>query len=87
MRPEATHKQREAELDRWYRDQLKALVAPMFTKCQAKLGAEASAWGVKRMKRSGAAAHWPAGACGSVLDWPRSRSNASSTSWRTNCCT
>lgn len=37
-------------LDRWYRDQLKALVAPMFAKWQAKLGVEASAWGVKRMK-------------------------------------
>lgn len=50
MRSGATHKQREAVLDRWYRDQFKALVAPMFAKWQAKLGAEASAWGVKRMK-------------------------------------
>lgn len=37
-------------LDRRYRDQLKALGAPMFAKWQAKLGVETNAWGVKRMK-------------------------------------
>jgi len=50
VRPGATRKQREAVLDRWYREQLKALLAPMFTAWQAKLGVQASAWGVKRMK-------------------------------------
>ena len=37
-------------LDRWYREQLRTLAAPMFTSWQAKLGVHASAWGVKRMK-------------------------------------
>ncbi len=50
VRPGASQAQRAAVLDRWYREQLKALVAPMFTAWQAKLGVQVSAWGVKRMK-------------------------------------
>jgi hypothetical protein len=50
VRPGASQAQRAAVLDRWYREQLKALVKPMFATWQAKLGVQASAWGVKRMK-------------------------------------
>lgn len=50
VRPGASQAQRAAVLDRWYREQLKAAVAPMFTQWQAKLGVQARAWGIKRMK-------------------------------------
>ena len=50
VRPGASQAQRAAVLDCWYREQLKALVTPMFATWQAKLGVQASAWGVKRMK-------------------------------------
>ena len=50
VRPGASQAQRAAVLDRWYREQPKALVAPMFTTWQAKLGVQGSAWGVKRTK-------------------------------------
>lgn len=50
VRPGASQAQRAAVLDRWYREQLKGVVTPMFTTWQAKLGVQASAWGVKRMK-------------------------------------
>lgn len=50
VRRGASQAQRATLLDRWYREQLKALVAPMITAWQAKLGVRASAWGVKRMK-------------------------------------
>lgn len=50
VRPGTSQAQRAAVLDRWYREQLKALVGPMFAAWQAKLGVQASAWGVKRMK-------------------------------------
>jgi predicted metal-dependent hydrolase len=50
VRPVASQAQRAAVLDCWYREQLKALVTPKFTARQAKLGVQASAWGVKRMK-------------------------------------
>lgn len=50
VRPGTSQAQRAAVLDRWYREQLKALVTPMIATWQAKLGVQASAWGVKRMK-------------------------------------
>lgn len=46
----ASQERRAAVLEHWYREQLKALVAPMFTAWQSKLGVQASAWGIKRMK-------------------------------------
>lgn len=48
--PGASQAQRAAMLDRWYREQLKAMVTPMFAVWQAKLGVQAHSWGIKRMK-------------------------------------
>lgn len=50
VRPGATALQRAALLERWYREQLRALVAPMIVRWQARLGVQASGWGIKRMK-------------------------------------
>jgi hypothetical protein len=41
---------REAILNRWYREQLRALVPPMLEKWQAVLGVQVTDWGIKRMK-------------------------------------
>ena len=41
---------REAILNRWYREQLRALVPPMLEKWQAVLGVQVADWGIKRMK-------------------------------------
>ena len=50
VRPGASLKQREALLARWYRDQLKALLAPLIMKWARKLKVQPASWGVKRMK-------------------------------------
>ncbi len=42
--------QREAVLERWYRQQLKALIPPLIGKWQPILGVTLAAWGVKKMK-------------------------------------
>jgi type I restriction enzyme R subunit len=41
---------REEILNRWYRQQLRALVPPMLEKWQSALGVQAADWGIKRMK-------------------------------------
>jgi predicted metal-dependent hydrolase len=50
VRPGTSIEQREELLARWYRDQLKAVIAPMIAKWATKLAVQPSAWGVKRMK-------------------------------------
>ena len=50
IRPGSDPRQREAVLLRWYRQQLKALIAPLLEKWQARLEVRVGAWGVKRMK-------------------------------------
>lgn len=50
VRPGISAKQREAVLLRWYRDQLKALIPPLLEKWQPIIGAQASHWGIKKMK-------------------------------------
>ena len=50
VRPGSTAEQREATLQRWHREQLKALIAPMVDKWQRALGVQIAGWGVKRMK-------------------------------------
>ncbi len=50
LRTGTTPEQRERWLADWYRGQLKALIPPLLKKWQARLGVEASAWGVKKMK-------------------------------------
>lgn len=50
VRPGASLEDRERTLQRWYRDELKALVPPLLQKWQGVLGVRAVFWGVKRMK-------------------------------------
>ena len=50
VRPGISAEQREAVLLRWYRDQLKALIPPLLEKWQPIIGAQASHWGIKKMK-------------------------------------
>ena len=46
----ATTDERLAVLDRWYRSQLRAAMAPLTAAWELELGVTASLWGVKRMK-------------------------------------
>jgi predicted metal-dependent hydrolase len=41
---------RERVIERWYREHLRALAAPLIAKWEQKLGVRVGAWGVKRMK-------------------------------------
>jgi predicted metal-dependent hydrolase len=50
VRPGTTLEQREDLLARWYREQLKAVIAPMVAKWSVTLAVQPTAWGVKRMK-------------------------------------
>jgi predicted metal-dependent hydrolase len=50
VRPEASAEQREQVLQRWYRQELKALIPPLLKKWELVLGVEAADWGIKKMK-------------------------------------
>lgn len=50
VRPETTTERREQVLHDFYRAELKRLVPELLEKWQPKLGVEARAWGIKRMK-------------------------------------
>lgn len=50
IRPESTTQQRERVLQRWYREQLKAMVPPLLEKWQPRLGVEATEWSIRKMK-------------------------------------
>ena len=50
VRPETTTERREQVLQDFYRAELKRLVPELLEKWQPKLGVEARAWGIKRMK-------------------------------------
>jgi predicted metal-dependent hydrolase len=50
VRPGANAVQREAVLQQWYRDQLKALVPALLDKWQPVIGVNANDWGIKKMK-------------------------------------
>lgn len=50
VRPGLAETQREAVLERWYRQQLKQLIPPLIEKWQAILGVTLAEWGVKKMK-------------------------------------
>lgn len=50
VRPESSAEQREAVLQRWYRERLKALIPPLLEKWQPVLGVQATEWGIKKMK-------------------------------------
>lgn len=50
VRPDTTTERREQVLQDFYRAELKRLVPELLEKWQPKLGVEARAWGIKRMK-------------------------------------
>ena len=50
VNPGRTTEQRSAVLQRWYRQQLRALIGPLVEQWQRTLGVQASAWGIKKMK-------------------------------------
>ena len=50
VRPDAAIEQRLSVLQRWYRQQLKALLPPLLEKWQQALGVQVDDWGIKRMK-------------------------------------
>src|ERR1019366_2244409 len=50
VRPAQSKTQREVVLERWYRQQLKQLIAPLLDKWQTLLGVSLELWGVKKMK-------------------------------------
>ncbi|UVA81713.1 M48 family metallopeptidase [Pandoraea commovens] len=49
-RPEANVEQRLRVLERWYREQLKAVMPELLGKWQSLLGVEVAHWGIKKMK-------------------------------------
>ncbi len=50
VRSATTATQRDALLAQWYRDQLKAFIAPLIHTWQQTLGVTARGWGIKRMR-------------------------------------
>lgn len=50
VRPGSSIEQREAVLQRWYREQLKSLIPPMVEKWLAVFGVQVADWGIKKMK-------------------------------------
>jgi len=50
VRPQTDAKRREQVLQRWYRQQLKALIPPLLEKWQPVMGVRVAQWGVKKMK-------------------------------------
>jgi predicted metal-dependent hydrolase len=50
VRQQTTIEQRERLLQRFYRQQLKALIPPLLEKWQTTLGVQVADWGVKKMK-------------------------------------
>jgi len=50
IRTDTDAKARERALQRWYREQLKAMIPPLLEKWQPIMGVEVADWGIKRMK-------------------------------------
>ncbi|KKI37488.1 metal-dependent hydrolase [Burkholderia vietnamiensis] len=50
VRPGTTAEQRLKIIERWYREQLKAMVPALLEKWQSLLGVEVTDWGIKKMK-------------------------------------
>ncbi len=50
IRRESTTEERERALQSWYRARLKELVIPLLEKWQPVVGAQPSAWGIRKMK-------------------------------------
>jgi hypothetical protein len=50
VKPASNRRRREGLLNRWYRQQLKAMIPPLLKRWQARLDVRAADWGVKKMK-------------------------------------
>ena len=50
VRPDASVEERQRVLEQWYRARLKELVVSLLKKWQPVVGAEPSAWGIRKMK-------------------------------------
>lgn len=50
VRPDATVEKRQAVLLEWHRASLRPVIADLLTHWQPKLGVQAAAWGIKKMK-------------------------------------
>jgi hypothetical protein len=50
VRPETGTEQRRKVLQRWYREQLKALIPSLLAKWQQRMGVQVADWGIKQMK-------------------------------------
>ena len=50
VRSETSAEQRRKVLQRWYREQLKALIPPLLEKWQPVMGVQIADWGIKQMK-------------------------------------
>lgn len=59
--PAAGVGQRRLVLDRWYREQLRAVAEPLLKKWQEALGVEVANWGIKKMKTKWGACNASAG--------------------------
>jgi predicted metal-dependent hydrolase len=53
VRPGMSAHQREAVLQRWYREQLRAQIPPLIAKWEPALGVRVAEWGIRKMKT-----HW-----------------------------
>lgn len=59
IRPGASGAQREAALQHWYRQELRAQIPPLIAKWESALDVRVAAWGIRKMKT-----HW--GTCNSA---------------------
>jgi predicted metal-dependent hydrolase len=50
VRPGTSREQREAVLQRWYRQRLRERIPPLITKWEPEIGVNVAAWGIKKMK-------------------------------------
>jgi predicted metal-dependent hydrolase len=56
VRPGTDDAQREAIVERWYRDQIRVVVPALLEAWQPRIGVETAGYFVQRMRRNGAAA-------------------------------
>lgn len=50
VRPEVSHEKKQEVLDEWYRSELKRIIPPMIDEWEKKIGVEANAYGIKKMR-------------------------------------
>ena len=75
VRPGADEKKKQAVLDDWYRQQIKAAVPVLLGKWELILGVKVERFYVQRMKTRWGSCNPQAKASGSILNWRRSHAN------------